>query len=60
MNRTLKDALWLGLVVVVPGLGVALLAKALWKDLDEKQKFREYVHRTYGYASSFQKEHDLD
>lgn len=53
MDRRLKDALWVGAVVVIPGMWAFWLAKKIWKDVDEKAAFREYVHKTYGYASRY-------
>lgn len=53
MNRTLKDLLWIGAVIVVPGLGMFLLAKKVWHDVDEKEQFKQYVRKTYGKASNY-------
>jgi hypothetical protein len=53
VNKVLRDLLWVGAVIVVPGLGLALLIKALASDASEKQKFREYVKKTYGKYSEY-------
>ena len=53
MNRVLKDLLWVGAVIVVPGLGIALLIKHFASDVSERRKFQEYVKKTYGKASSY-------
>ncbi len=53
MNHTLKTILWIGAIIVVPGLGVALLAKKIYTETDENSKFKEYVRKTYGKASNY-------
>lgn len=53
MNQTLKAALLVGAVIVIPGMGLFLLAKAAWKEIDEREKFRQYVKKTYGKESSY-------
>lgn len=58
VNRMLKNMLWVGAVILVPGLGVALLAKKIIKDANDKQEFRDHVKKTYGYASHYQDQHD--
>jgi len=60
VNKSAKTALLVGLAAVVPGFWVGLLIRKLYKDLDEKNEFRRYVKRTYGYMSSFHKIHDRD
>jgi hypothetical protein len=52
-NGTLKKLLWVGAVVVMPGLGVALLAKKIASDRKKERQFREYVRKTYGNESSY-------
>jgi hypothetical protein len=58
VERRLKDALWVGAVVVIPGAWAFWLIKKILKDVDEKAAFREYVHRTYGYGSRYQDKED--
>lgn len=53
MNRILKDMLWVGAVIVVPGLGLALLAKKIWQDSNEAEQFRTHVRKTYGKGSNY-------
>jgi hypothetical protein len=54
VNRTLKEVLWLGAIIVVPGLGLALIVKKLYTDLDSNQEFREHVRKNYGEGSKYE------
>ena len=56
MNRRLKDVLWIGAIVVVPGLWALLLARKIAKDASERDEFRKHVRKEYGYGSK----HDYD
>ena len=56
MRRLLKELLWAGAVIAVPGLGIVLLAKKLFKEIDDHEQFRKHVKKTYGYDSRH--EHD--
>ena len=58
MNKATKTALWVGLVAVVPGLWLGLIIRKIYTDLNEKEEFRRYVHKTYGYGSIYH--NDLD
>lgn len=58
VNRTLKSLLWISAVIVIPGLGLALFAKKLLDDSEEKEQFKKYVHKTYGYASHYRDSND--
>jgi hypothetical protein len=53
MNSTLKTILKIAAVVVVPGMGVFLLARTILRDLDERREFREYINKTYGEGSNY-------
>jgi len=53
VNRVLKDLLWVGAVIVVPGLGLALMVKYFASDASERRKFQEYVKKTYGKESNY-------
>jgi hypothetical protein len=53
VNRVLKDLLWVGAVIVVPGLGMYLLAKKIWQASDEQEEFKKYVRKTYGKMSNY-------
>jgi len=51
VNRRLKDVLWVGAIVVIPGLWAVLLARKIAKDAGERKEFREHVRKTYGKGS---------
>jgi hypothetical protein len=53
VNKVLRDLLWVGAVIVVPGLGLALVVKWFASDASEKRKFQEYVKKTYGRQSEY-------
>jgi hypothetical protein len=55
VNRTLKEVLWLGAIIVVPGLGLALIAKKLYNDLGSNSDFKEHVRKTYGKGSEYER-----
>jgi hypothetical protein len=57
MNPTLKSILKATAVVIVPGMTVLWLANRFVKDQNEKQEFREYVHKTYGQGSKYENDH---
>lgn len=48
MSRRLKNALWIGVVAVVPGLWAVLLVRNIAKSANERKEFREHIRRTYG------------
>jgi hypothetical protein len=48
--------LWVGAIIVVPGLWAILLAKRVAKEVSERKEFREHVQKTYGNNSRH--EHD--
>jgi hypothetical protein len=60
VNKTAKTALWWGLAAVVPGFWIGMIIRTIYKNLDEKEEFRRYVRKTYGYASNFSAHHDHD
>ena len=48
MKRSLKSVLWVGLAVVIPGLGIALLAKKLATKNDPyEEDFKQYVCQNF-------------
>lgn len=45
--------MWLGLIIVVPGMGVALMVRNILKNSNDKKQFKQYIRRTYGKNSSY-------
>ena len=60
MKKALNKALTIGLVVAVPGIGLAWLAKKLFDSRADDAKFREHIRSTYGSGSIYERDHAED